>query len=57
MDSANGTHAVMVAKRATVTVVTARIRLPYTDLVNEVHLENWASKNDSPQPVRLHARV
>ena len=30
----------------TVTVVRVRIRLLYTDLVNEMHLENWAGIQD-----------
>ena len=33
--------------KAMVTVVRVRIRLPYTDLVNEMHLENWAQYSRS----------
>ena len=34
---------------ATVTVARVCIRLPYTDLVNEMHLENWAGIQDQRQ--------
>ena len=33
-------------ERATVTFARVCICLPYTDLVNEMHLENWASIQD-----------
>ena len=32
-----------------ITVARVRIRLPYTNLVNEMHLENWDQRRNSNQ--------